>query len=68
MFKVAILIWIMVGTTLAGIGLIVVVSIPSLDAQGMRFIPIGVAAGFLIAMPISLWIASKIMRLPKSKS
>lgn len=60
MIKVAALIWIMLGTTLAGIAVTAVVATPQLAEQSAKLIPIWAAVGFLIAMPISLMIAKKI--------
>lgn len=60
MLKIASLIWIMLGTTLAGIGIVVVLVVPDLAKDSMRFIPIACAAGALIAMPISMLIAKRI--------
>ena len=65
MWKIATLVWIVLGTTLAGSALMVVVSIPSLYDQGMRLIPYAVAAGFVVAVPLSVWIASKMMDLTR---
>lgn len=60
MIKLASLIWIMLGTTLAGIAVMVVLVVPSLAADTMRLLPIAAAAGALVAIPISMWIAKRI--------
>ncbi len=60
MLKLAVLIWMMLGITLAGILVIVIVTVPSLYAQGMRLIPIAAAVGFALAVPASIVIAKKI--------
>ncbi|MEZ5852220.1 MAG: hypothetical protein R3D68_16410 [Hyphomicrobiaceae bacterium] len=60
MLKIAALIWLVLGTTLAGIAVIVIVTIPSLFDQGMKLIPIAAGAGFLVAMPLSYLVARKI--------
>jgi hypothetical protein len=60
MLIVAIIIWIVVGTTLAGIGLAVVVSTPALAVDSMRYIPWAVLAGFVVAIPVSWGIAVQI--------
>lgn len=60
MFKIAVLIWMVLGTTLAGIPIIVIVISPSLVAHGMTLIPIFAAAGFILAVPLSYLIAKKI--------
>lgn len=60
MLKLAILVWIMLGTTLAGSFLTVVVTVPSLYAQGMKLIPFAAGTGFLVAIPFAVMIARKI--------
>lgn len=62
MIKVALLVWIMLGTVLAGVGVVAVLMTPSLIAQGMRFIPMVALAGFAIAIPLSLVIAKQLMK------
>ncbi|MCW2272869.1 hypothetical protein GJ654_02070 [Rhodoblastus acidophilus] len=64
---VAALIWIILGATLAGVGLAIVVATPQLAAQSMKFIPWAALAGFVIAIPFSILLASRIKgRLPKA--
>jgi NAD-dependent oxidoreductase involved in siderophore biosynthesis len=60
MAPVATLIWIILGTTLAGVGLTIVVATPQLAAESMKYIPWAALAGFLIAMPLSLLLARKL--------
>jgi hypothetical protein len=60
MFKVSVLVWIMLGTVLAGTSLIVVLMIPSLANQALKAIPYAVAAGFALAMPLSYLVARQI--------
>ncbi|GLR99191.1 MULTISPECIES: hypothetical protein [Bradyrhizobium] len=60
MFKVSILVWIMLGTTLAGVSLIVVLMVPSLAADAIKNIPYAVAVGFALAMPLSYFVATQI--------
>ena len=54
MLRIAPLIWIVLGTTLAGSLMLVVVSVPSLASQDVRLIPYAVASGFLIAVPLAI--------------
>lgn len=61
MFKVAAVVWIMLGSVLAGSLVVVVVSVPSLYDQGMRMIPIAGILGYVIAIPFSFMVARKIM-------
>ncbi|MFZ0570021.1 MAG: hypothetical protein WAM63_06005 [Rhodomicrobium sp.] len=60
MLKLALVIWLMLGTTLAGIAVLVVVSDPSLLNQGMKMIPIAAIAGFIIALPLSFMVSKRI--------
>ncbi len=60
MLKIAALVWMMLGTTLAGVAVTVIVVTPSLFDQGMKLIPIAAGAGFLLAMPLSYLVAKKI--------
>ena len=57
---VAALIWIILGATLAGIGLTIVVATPQLAAQSMKYIPWAALAGFVLAMPLSWLLAAKL--------
>jgi hypothetical protein len=63
MFKIAALLWIVLGASLAGIGLMIVVATPSLAAQDMKLIPWAALAGFVVAMPISWVLAGQIARV-----
>lgn len=56
----AVLIWLVLGTTLAGVGMTVVVTNPDLYDNGRIMIPLLCGGGFLLAMPLSYVIASKI--------
>jgi hypothetical protein len=60
MFKVGILVWIVLATTLAGLAVTVVLVVPSLNAQAMKFIPIAALAGTIVAIPLSLMIAKRL--------
>jgi len=60
MFKVSILVWMMLGTVLAGLGLMVVLMVPGLAANAIKNIPYGVAVGFALAMPLSYLVARQI--------
>ena len=60
MFKLALLIWVVLGTTLAGMAVVVVVSDASLSVQAMKLIPIAAIAGFVVAIPLSFMIGKRI--------
>lgn len=62
MIRIAALIWIIGGATLAGMAVIAVLATPSLSEQAMQWIPIAVATGFIVAMPVSFLVARAIAR------
>jgi len=62
MFKVAVVLWIIGGATLAGMLMVAVLAVPTLSEQAMKWIPFAVAAGFVLAMPVSFLVARKIAR------
>lgn len=67
MLKIAILVWLMLATTLAGAGVLVVLSIPSLAGQDMRLIPIAAAIGAVAAIPFAVYIARRILAMTVNK-
>jgi NAD-dependent oxidoreductase involved in siderophore biosynthesis len=60
MYAVGLLIWIVLGATLAGVGLTIVVATPALAVASMRLLPWAILAGFILAMPLSLLLARKL--------
>jgi len=60
MFRIAALLWIILATTLAGIALLVVVTVPSLAGDAQRLIPIGCAIAAAAAIPLSYILAWRI--------
>lgn len=60
MFKISLIVWIMLGTALAGSAVIAVLAVPSLAAEAMKNIPFAVLIGFAVAMPLSYLVARKI--------
>lgn len=61
MFRLALVLFGLVGTTLAGIALIAVVTVPAFSDDAMRLIPIVAVAAFILAAPISWLIARKLL-------
>src|SRR5690349_19249313 len=61
MFRLAALVWVVVGTSLAGSLLLLVLTIPFLTEQGRALIPYAVAAGFGLAVPAAALIARRIV-------
>ncbi|WP_022723504.1 hypothetical protein [Rhodopseudomonas sp. B29] len=62
MIKIAMIIWIIGGATLAGMLVVAVLAIPDLSEQAMQWIPRAVALGFVLAMPVSFLVARAIAR------
>ncbi len=58
MWRLAILLWVIGGTVLAGVFLTVVLMMPSLAP--MKFIPIAVAIGAVVAIPFAIAAAKAI--------
>lgn len=59
MLKIAAPVWIMLGTTLAGILVMTVLSVPQLAAHDREYIPYAALAGFIVAIPIAYIVASR---------
>lgn len=64
MLKIAIVVWIMLGTALAGSAVITVLAVTVLADQAMKNIPLAVLIGFTVAMPLSYLVARKIGASP----
>ena len=60
MFKISLLVWIVLGTALAGSAIIMVLALPGLAAEAMKNIPFAVMAGFAVAIPLSYLVAKRI--------
>lgn len=60
MLKLATLIWMILGTALAGAFVIPVLAVPSLADRGMTLIPYVAGGGFLLAVPLAILVARKI--------
>jgi hypothetical protein len=65
MGRLTLLIFTILGGTLAGVFLLVVLATPSLAAQAWKLTPWAVLAGFVVAIPISRVVAGKIMEQTK---
>ncbi len=63
MLKIAVIVWMMAGTTLAGIAIMAVLAVPSLAAHDMQYIPLAAIAGFLVAIPLAYVVAKRITAL-----
>jgi hypothetical protein len=60
MNRLAALLWVMGGTTLAGIFIVVVLMIPSMQAEAQKYILYAAIAGFVVAIPLSMMAAKAI--------
>lgn len=60
MFKLAALIWIILGTVFAGAGIAVIVAVPDLADQAAKLIPIVCTTGALVAIYPSILISKRI--------
>ncbi|WP_237154602.1 hypothetical protein [Oryzibacter oryziterrae] len=67
MLRLAVMIWILVGTVLAGTLVTVVLLMPSLAGEMMRFIPIAGIAGYVIGIPFAWVIAGKIIAATRNR-
>lgn len=63
MLRIAMLVWIILATALAGVGLLVVLAVPSLSADAPRLLPIVCGAAIVAAMPLSYLVAWRISRV-----
>jgi len=59
MFKIAVLVWMMVGTVFAGIAVMTILTVPSFANQDMHLIPVGAIAGFVVAIPVAFVVAKR---------
>ena len=59
MLKIAAPVWGIVGTTLAGIAVMIVLGVPSLAAHDRQYIPYAALVGFIIAIPIAYVVAGR---------
>jgi hypothetical protein len=53
MLRLAAMLWLIVGTALAGVAMIVIVTVPAFIEQGARLIPIFCGGAFVLAMPLA---------------
>jgi uncharacterized membrane protein len=60
--KLAVMLWMMIGTTLAGVLVVAVLMVPSLQPQAKMWIAVAAAVGAVIGFPISMQIAKAIER------
>ncbi len=68
MMKLALLIWIMLGITVAGAFAVVVLSVPALAREAELTLPWVALAGFVAAIPVSIFIARRILAQDSKKA
>jgi hypothetical protein len=61
MWKLASIIHIMLMSVLMGVLVIAITAVPSLMEQARLLIPVAAAAGFVLALPLSLLVAKRIL-------
>lgn len=62
MFKIAAVVWIMIGTVFAGIAVMTILSVPSLAEHALNYIPRAALGGFILAIPIAFLVAKRMTR------
>ncbi len=60
MFKLTLLVWLILGTVVAGVAMATIVSVPALAEQSSKLIPWLCGGGFLLAIPLSYMVARAI--------
>lgn len=61
MAKLAVLIHVILATSIVGALVVAIVSVPSLADQGKQLIPLAALVGFVAAIPLSIWISRRIL-------
>lgn len=60
MTRLAALLWVIGGTVLAGVAILIVLMMPSLQGEALRFIAIAAIAGYAVGIPVALAAAKAI--------
>lgn len=58
MIRLAALLWVIGGTTLAGVAILIVLMIPSMQDNAVHNVLIAALAGFAVGLPLA-WVAAK---------
>lgn len=66
MLKIAILIWVILGAAVAGTAVTAVLA-AGIASNPMKVIPLAALAGFVVAVPLSYFVAAKITREETTK-
>jgi len=59
MLKIVGLVWVMLGTVLAGVAVTTILTVPALSDQALKYIPIGAIGGFVVAIPFAIVVARR---------
>lgn len=68
MYKVAAVLWVMLGTVLAGAAVTALLSVPSLADQLASLIPIAAITGYGVAIPLSVLVAKRILAATRAQA
>ncbi|MFS8037864.1 hypothetical protein ACI7BZ_13035 [Xanthobacter sp. AM11] len=68
MLKVAIIVWLVLATVFAGVAIMAVLAMPSLNGKDMSLIPIVAGLGALVAIPAALLVAKRIVAIGSSRT
>jgi len=66
MMKLAVIVWIVVGTVFAGAAVAAVLTVPSLASEALRYLPVAGIGGYLVAMPVA-WLLARRMTGPAAR-
>jgi hypothetical protein len=66
MVRIAVLLWAIGGTVLAGIAITAILAVPSLAGHAMSYIPYAGVAGFIAAIPLAIVVARQIGKTGKT--
>ena len=62
MFKIAVLVWVVLGVVIAGVAVIAILNIPGFAGKEFQYIPIAAIVGYVIAIPFSIAVAKAITK------
>jgi hypothetical protein len=62
MFKIAAIMWIVIGAVFAGSAVVTILSTPSLADQAIRYVPMAGIGGYIVAIPFAYLIARRLSR------
>ncbi len=63
MIKIAVIVWMVLGTVFAGSAVMTVLIVPELADHAMRYIPMAGVGGFAAAIPFALFLGWRLNRV-----